>query len=213
MSLDALLARDAPSTGPAASSPGLRRHRFSVDDYYRMAEAGILPPSARVELLAGEVIDVSPIGSPHASCVDRISALLAARLQGRVQVRVQNPVRLDESSEPEPNLALLRPREDFYAARHPGPHDVLLIVEVSDTSLWVDRRIKAPLYAAAGIPELWLVDLRAGELLVHRGPGPQGWSAVQRLERGQRVALPLPRAAGEPPVEVAIEELLGPAPA
>lgn len=153
----------------------LRRHRLNVDEYYRMAEAGILGPDARVELIEGEIIDMAPIGSRHAAVVRQLAHILHQNVGDQAIVSTQNPVRLDEYSEPEPDLALLRPRDDFYAAAHPGPGDVLLIIEVADTSLRYDREIKIPLYARHGIPEVWLVDLENERLLRFLEPGPDGY--------------------------------------
>jgi Uma2 family endonuclease len=140
-------------------SAQLEKWHFTVDQYYRLAEVGVLRPEDRVELIEGEIIRMSPIGSPHAACVRRLSALLQQQLSEQFMISVQNPVRLSEFSEPVPDIALLKPRDDFYAAHHPTPEDVLLIVEVSDTTLLTDRNVKMPLYARAGITESWLVNL------------------------------------------------------
>ena len=149
----------------------LNRRLFSVHDYYRMAEAGILRADDRVELIEGEIIQMPPIGSAHASVVDNLVALVTNQASAPdVRVRVQNPVRLDDRSEPVPDLALLRPRADRYRSAHPTPGDVLLLVEVSDTSLAYDRDIKVPLYASAGIPEVWVVNILAQLIEVHRDP-------------------------------------------
>jgi Uma2 family endonuclease len=133
-----------------------RRHRLTVADYYRMAEVGILAPDARVELIDGEIIDMAPPASSHAGTVDYLLEVLGLAARGKAKVRVQNPVRLSEYSEPQPDLALLWPREDFYRARHPRADDVLLIVEVAASSLRFDRKKKVPLYARHGVPEVWL---------------------------------------------------------
>jgi Uma2 family endonuclease len=135
--------------------------RFSVDEYHRMAEAGVLQPTERVELIEGKIVQMAAIGSRHAECVDRLNRILVQGIEDRGTVRVQNPVRLSDHSEPEPDIALVRPRPEGYADRHPGPDDALLIVEVADTTLTLDREVKMPLYARAGIPECWTVDLVA----------------------------------------------------
>ncbi len=144
--------------------------RFTVEEYHRLGEAGILREDERVELIEGELVMNSPISSRHAACVDRLTALLVPRCQGRAIVRVQSPLRLGEHSEPEPDLMLLRPREDFYREAHPGPEDVYLVIEVSETSLAYDREVKLPLYAHFGLPEVWLVNLVEGRLEVYRMP-------------------------------------------
>jgi Uma2 family endonuclease len=145
--------------GIADSPSVLQRHRLTVDEYYRMAEAGVLAPGARVELIEGEVVDMAPIGTWHASTVKKLIALLSAATQGHAIVAVQDPLRLSDASEPQPDLMLLRPRTDFYAQAHPGPADVLLLIEVSDSTAAYDRGIKLDLYAKHGVAEVWIVDL------------------------------------------------------
>jgi Uma2 family endonuclease len=155
-----------------------RRHRLTVDDYYRMAEVGILDPEARVELIDGEIIDMAPPGSPHAATVLYLTQILVRAVGDRALVLAQNPVRLSKYSEPQPDLALLRPRDDFYRERHPQPDDVLLIVEIAATSLRFDRETKLPLYARHGIPEMWLVDLGSRRLMRHRAPRNGSYTLV-----------------------------------
>lgn len=165
-----------------------KRYRFTVDEYYRMAEAGIFDEDSRVELLDGEIIEMPPIGSGHADSVDASNLTLVRRFGDVARVRVQNPVRLDAHSEPEPDVALVRLRERPYREAHPGPEDVYLLVEVADTTLATDRRLKLPLYAKAGIPEILLVDLQNDAVHVHREPTPDGYRLVRTLRRGDRVA-------------------------
>jgi Uma2 family endonuclease len=155
-----------------------RRHRLTVADYYRMAEVGILDPEARVELIDGEIIDMAPPGSSHAATVHYLNEVLVRELEGRATVLIQNPVRLSEYSEPQPDLALLRRREDFYREHHPRRDDVLLIVEVAATSLRFDRKTKAPLYARHGVPEMWLVDLAGRRLARYRVPQQGSYTLV-----------------------------------
>ncbi|GIX47743.1 MAG: hypothetical protein KatS3mg131_1954 [Candidatus Tectimicrobiota bacterium] len=182
----------------------LPKRRFTVAEYHKMAEAGILGEDDRVELIEGELVAMSPIGSRHATCVRRLNALLSRGAGERAIVDVQNPVRLGEHSEPQPDLALLKPRADFYAAEHPGPEDLLLVVEVAETSAEYDREVKVPLYARFGVPEVWLVDL-AGECVeVYRHPSPQGYQVVQTLRRGDTVAPLL-----LPELSLAVDALLG----
>ena len=182
----------------------LIRHRFSVDEYHRMGEARVFPEDDRVELIDGEIVDMTPIGSRHAACVDRLNRLLDRRVGDRAIVRVQNPVRLGDLSEPEPDLSLLVSREDFYASAHPSAGDLLLVVEVSETSASVDRHLKAPLYARHGVPELWIVDLEAEEVQVHREPSADGYRSVETRGRGERLAPE--RLEG---LEVEVAEVLG----
>jgi Uma2 family endonuclease len=157
-----------------------RGHRLSVGDYYRMAEAGILAPDARVELIEGEVLDMAPIGTRRNGCVNFLSNTLVAALHERAIVQTQGPIRLDEYSEPQPDLALLRPRPDFYGSAHPTPADVLLVSEVADTTLAFDRDVKVPIYARFGIPEVWLVDIEAMCCIAIANPPPapmRAWTA------------------------------------
>lgn len=147
-----------------------RRHRITVDEYHRMAEVGLLAPDARVELIEGEIIDMAPIGREHTSVVDQLNRLFVRAVGDDAIVRVQGSVRLSSWSEPEPDLVLLRPRADFYRSRFATGADMLLVIEVSDSTLRYDREIKMPLYARHGVPEAWIVDVGSGELLVYDGP-------------------------------------------
>jgi Uma2 family endonuclease len=144
-----------------------------------MAGAGILGEDDRVELIQGEILRMTPIGSRHAACVNKLTALFAARFSDRVQVSVQNPVRLDQYSEPQPDLALLLPREDFYAERLPEARDVRLLVEVAQASAGFDRNRKSVLYARAGIPELWIVDLTERRVDAHTDPSRRGYRRIR----------------------------------
>lgn len=149
----------------------VRRHRLTVHEYYRMAEVGLLAPDARVELIEGEIIDMPPSGTPHAGILGRLNRLLMTAAGTRVAVRVQLPLRLDEYSEPEPDFAVLKWREDEYTAAHPTASDTLLVIEVSQSSLRYDRKRKQPLYARHGIPEVWIVDVV--NLRLHTFDSPQ----------------------------------------
>jgi Uma2 family endonuclease len=166
----------------------LARRLFTVAEYHKMAEAGILSEDDRVELLEGEIVAMSPIGSRHAGLVNRLNRLFSQRAGDQVVVSVQNPVRLGGYSEPQPDLALLRPRADFYTSSHPGPEDVLLAVEVAETSAAVDREVKVPLYARFGVPEVWLVDLAEDLVEVFREPSAEGYREVLVLRRGESLA-------------------------
>jgi Uma2 family endonuclease len=154
----------------------LRRHRLTVDEYYRMAEAGVLAPDARVELIEGEIVDMAPIGSRHGSAVKRLNQLLTEAVGASAIVAVQDPVRLGDRSEPQPDLMLLAPRADFYESAHPVAADVLLLVEVSDSTARYDRVIKLPLYARHGIREVWIVDLDNRVLQTFRDPAGEAYT-------------------------------------
>jgi Uma2 family endonuclease len=150
------------------------RHRFTVDDFHRMGKAGMFL-GQRVELIEGEILDMSPIGRRHNATVDFLNRAFVRMLDDKVIVRTQGSVRLSDISEPQPDLVLLRPRADFYSGRDAAPCDVLLVVEVSDTTLLYDRNRKAALYARAGIPECWIIHLSGRRVLVFRQPGPRGY--------------------------------------
>lgn len=179
------------------------QHRFSVNDYHRMAETGVLRPDARVELLDGKIIDMSPIGPFHGGLVKRLSRLFNLKAKGRWLVSTQDPVRLDDHSEPEPDVMLLRPAADDYTSRHPRPEDVFLIIEVSDTTLEYDRAEKLPAYGRAGVAEVWIVNLTEATVEVYREPHFTGYGSKTILRAGDQAA---PQAF--PDVMVDVMELL-----
>ena len=162
------------------------RRRFTVHEYHRMAEAGILHEDDRVELIEGELVEMAAIGSRHFTCVNTLNHLLVGSSGDEYIISVQNPVRLDEDSEPEPDLAVIRTRD--YRDSLPGPGDVRLLIEVSDTTLSYDRNVKLPLYARSGIPEIWIVDL--ADELIERHTGPSGgiYRHLERVRRGETLA-------------------------
>lgn len=181
----------------------VRKH-FTIDEFQQIAAAGVFSEDDRFELLEGEIIQMSALGPQHAACVARLNRILQRMVQDRVIVRVQNPIRLGESSQPQPDIALVQPREDFYAGGHPEPEDVLLLVEVSESSLAYDRDVKLPLYARAGIPEVWLVALLPQVVEVYRAPNEDGYGEKRTLRRSEFIApIHLPDA------ELAIEHILG----
>ena len=160
-------------------------HNLTVSEYERMGENGVFPPEARVELIEGEIIEMSPIGSRHAACVDLITEVFNEQLRGRAIVRAQNPIVLDDFSEPQPDLAVLRFRPDRYRAAHPRPEDVLLVIEVSDTTVHFDRHVKMPLYARAGIPESLLFNLPEDRLEYFSQPETGVYELNRVLRRGE----------------------------
>jgi Uma2 family endonuclease len=147
-----------------------RRHRITVEEYHRMAEVGLLAPDARVELIEGEIVEMPPIGNRHAAAVDQLAQLLHAAIGTRAIVRCQGPIRLGDLSEPQPDFTVLVRREDFYRERHPTAADVLLAIEVSDTTLGYDLKTKAALYARHGVRELWVIDLEGEKVHLFRAP-------------------------------------------
>jgi len=184
----------------------LSRHRFDVDEYHAMVRAGILMEGDRVELIDGELVEMHTIGSRHAACVNRLTRLLVTALGDRALISIQNPVGLDRYSEPQPDVLVLRPRADDYATAHPGPPDTLLAIEVADSSLAYDRTIKLPLYAKTGVPEVWIVDLAAAAVDVHREPSSEGYRHFERTTEG-RIA-----PAAFPGLELELADILPPEP-
>ena len=165
------------------------RRRFTRADYHRMAEVGILTEDDRVELIRGEVVEMSPIGRRHVAFIDNLNQILVVRLAGRAIVSVQNPVALTDDSEPQPDLAVRRLRTVPYKEREAYAEDLLLVIEVADSSLAYDRSTKVRLYADAGIPEYWVVDCIAEAIEVYRGPGPEGYREVRRVSGTAALAL------------------------
>ncbi|MBI5383388.1 MAG: Uma2 family endonuclease [Verrucomicrobia bacterium] len=178
----------------------LTTHRFTVEDYYRMAETGVLKPEARVELLDGEIVDMMPIGPFHAGTTNRLNRLFNVPSKGRWLVAAQNPVRLSEHSEPQSDLMLVKPALDDYTRRHPGPDDVFLLIEVADTTLTYDRSRKLPAYGRAGIPEVWIVNLPERKVEVYREPHYLGYAFKLELREGDQAE---PQAFPDVKVDVA----------
>jgi Uma2 family endonuclease len=174
----------------ATTEEPIRRRRFNLADYHRMGEAGILSEDDRVELIDGEIIEMTPIGSPHGGRVKRLVYLLTQAVGPHAIVAAQDPVILDDRSEPEPDLALLRPRADFYTESHPRPTDVLLLIEVADTSLQKDRQVKVPLYARHGIPETWIVDTEHQRVLRFAGLRDGTYQTEEEIDLNRPAPLP-----------------------
>lgn len=182
----------------------LNRYRFTRADYHRMAETGILARDARVELIDGEIIEMSPIGNPHMAAVDRTNRLFDRGVGDDAIVRIQGSIALGNNGEPEPDVALLRYRDDFYATSSATEADVLLLVEVADSSEEYDQRTKAPLYARYRIPELWIANLNRDQIVVYRDPTPAGYATVQVHRRGESIS-PL----AFPGLVIRVESILG----
>ncbi len=191
-----------PYAGPGTlAEPRVRA--FTVDEYYRMADAGILTEDDRVELIEGKIVQMTPIGSRHAGCVMRLTKIFVKMIGDDGILNGQNPVRLDDYSEPEPDIAILRARNDFYTESHPGSEDVLLIIEVADASVRYDREVKIPLYAKAGIPEVWIVNLPDKTIEVYRNPRGSEYEKIRISRKGDTLS---PTAFSE--VEIRVEEIL-----
>jgi len=182
----------------------LKRYRFTRSDYHRMAQTGILSPDVRVELIDGEIIEMNPIGDRHMAAVDRALRLFDRAVGDDAIVRIQGSIALSDNGEPEPDLVLLRFRDDFYAMAPATEEAALLIVEVADSSEYYDRTTKAPLYARHGIPELWIVDLNRDLITRHLDPAPHGYTTTQVFRRGESLS-PL----AFPELTVAVNDILG----
>lgn len=161
---------------------------FTVSEYHSLAAAGILSEDDRVELIEGEIFQMAAIGNRHAGCVKRLNRLLSRALADRVLLGVQDPIAVDDYSEPEPDISVLHPRADDYASAHPSPEEIFLVIEVADSSARFDRLRKIPVYARNGIPEAWLVDLTVDRVEVYREPSSLGYRNVQQLRVGDRVS-------------------------
>lgn len=162
------------------------RHRFTVEEYHKMGEVDIFGEDDRVELIDGEVVRMTPVGLRHVRCVNRLTVLFVrfADAAGRFEVNVQNPINLGEYGEPLPDLALVKGPP---VGRLPGPAEIALVVEVSDTTITYDRTVKLPLYASVGIPEAWIVNLNEDTVEVHADPSPEGYRSTSYFERGSQV--------------------------
>ena len=185
----------------AACPPKTRK--FTVAEYYRMAEVGILHPDERVELIEGEIIVMPPIGPEHANNVDEYIDVFAQYARDRFRIRIQNPVRLSDHSEPEPDVALLRRRPEGYGAAHPTPADVLLVIEVAHSSLEYDRGVKAHIYGRSGVPETWVRNLPEECIERFIEPGPDGYAQHTVHRRGETLT---PVSLAD--LEIAVEDLL-----
>jgi Uma2 family endonuclease len=183
------------------TEPGKRR--FTVDEFYKMGAIGILDDGNRTELVDGEVVEMSPMGPRHAAAVNRVSSRLGHLLDGKALVRVRMPVRLNAYNEPQPDIAFVKARRDFYDLRHPGPADVLAVLEISDTTLDYDRDVKLGVYAAVRIPECWVLDIAGSALLVFRGPSRGDYKTFLRFGPGECVAM-----LAFPDIEIAVSDLL-----
>lgn len=166
----------------------IQRRLFTINDCYKMVEVGILRPEERVELIHGEIVRMSPIGTRHSAVVDRANRAFVRLAGDNAIVRVQSTAVLDEFCAPEPDLALLRPRDDFYVHKHPAGPDILLIVEVADSSLEYDTSVKAEMYAILGVPEYWVVDLRNNRLLAYSDALKDCYRTVREFHRGETLA-------------------------
>lgn len=182
----------------------VRRRPFTAEEYHRLGEVGILRREDRVELVDGDIVLMSPIGIRHASCVDRLLVLMQRCFGGRGILRVQGPVRLNPYSEPQPDLTVLKPRADFYSSAHPQGADILLAIEVADTSLRYDRDVKGRLYARTAVAEFWLIDLPNERVEIFREPRAEGYASSRVAKRGEQLPI-----AALPDAVLSVDEVLG----
>ena len=170
-----------------------------------MAEAGILKPDDRLELIEGEIVEMSPIGDRHSLVVMRATNIFARGLGDKTAISVQLPVRIDRHNELQPDVVLVRPRENFYGTRHPRPEDVVLLIEVSDTTLQTDQQVKLPIYARSAVAEVWIVDINNDAIHIYRAPKSNKYTSITIKQRGDSVS-----PAAFPTFAVKVDDLLGP---
>ena len=195
-------------TSPETLAEPIAARKFTVAEYYRMGEAGIFHPEERVELIEGVVVVMAPISVRHSGSVMRYIRVFSRLAGDRCSVQIQNPIHLDEYTEPEPDVMLLRPRADDYFDAHPGPEDVLLVIEVSDTGLNYDRGVKAHLYGRHNIPETLVLNLPGDCIEGFTKPGPEGYAQHNIYRRGETIS-----PVSLPDLELAVDDLLPPPPA
>ncbi len=172
-------------------TPQLLAHKllFTPEQYQLMYKSGVFAQSDRLELINGEITQMSPIGRKHVACIIRLTKLMEKKLGDRTMISAQNSILLPDNSQPQPDLAILKYRDDFYENGLPTPEDILLIIEVADSSIDYDRDVKAPLYAAAGIPEMWLFDVNQKLITGYSHPSPSGYKRIQHYEAGDALSM------------------------
>jgi Uma2 family endonuclease len=185
-------------------SAELAKYSFTAEEFERLGEAGILRQDARLELIEGDIFEMSPIGNAHAACVKFLTRLLYRLFDGVHTIGVQDPVRLSDFSEPQPDISLLRWRDDDYREGHPTPADVLLLIEVADATVVKDRTIKVPLYARYGVPEAWLVNIPEEQVEVYSDPADGAYRRAEVFGRGAEA-----RSHTVEGLAVSVGELLG----
>jgi Uma2 family endonuclease len=182
----------------------LNRHQFTVDDFHFLAEQGRLKPGDRLELIEGEIYEMSPIGSLHARCVNFLNSILSQMFAGTYIVSVQNPIIANDYNQLQPDIAVLHHQADFYKNSLPYPPDVLLVIEVADSTVYLDRNIKFPKYALAGISEAWLIDLVSDRIEVHSDPKDESYGTVKFYQRGEEIS-----SATLPEIKFSVDDILG----
>lgn len=186
------------------SATSVLKRLFTVKEYYLMYESGVFANGERVELIRGEIIKMAAIGRRHAACVDRCNDVFAYKLGKKVLIRIQNPLALDNTSEPEPDVLLLKRKVDYYESGHPRPADVFLLIEVADSTIDSDRELKIPIYAEDGITEVWLIDINSACIEAYRNPTAEGYQDIQKFYRGQNLSI-----LAFPDLSITVDEILG----
>jgi len=182
----------------------LRKRLINIDEYHRMAEVGILTPNDRVELILGEILNMSPVESKHSAIVKRITKLFVTAFLDSAIVQIQDPIQIQKHSEPEPDALILKPREDFYVDKLPSPEDAFLLIEVADTTLDYDKKVKLELYAEAGIPEYWIVDANEDQILKYLQPENKQYKKMEIASIGDSI-----NCNAFPDVTFAVKDILG----
>lgn len=180
------------------------RKKFTVGQYHQMIESGILTDRDHVELIQGEIIEMSPVGRHHAACVDRLNELLVLKLFRKALIRVQSPILLSDNSEPQPDISILQRREDFYNAGHPTPADIFALVEVSDSTIEFDRDVKVPMYAQEQISEVWLLNLNNTQIERYRQPIANTYQQQQIFNLGETLSF-----QGFPDIPIEVNQVFG----
>lgn len=182
----------------------LQKHFFSISDWHQMGENNLFPPDTRIELIEGKIIDMAPIGSLHAGCVSWLTRFFVTQVADLAIVKVQDPVQLGNFSEPQPDLMVLRPDPHFYRKKHPSSAEVLLLIEVSDSTIHYDRKTKIPLYARYGIVEAWLINLEQDSIEVYLKPQEQGYREKHIFSRDEFIV-----SSQLSHIKVMVSEVLG----
>ncbi|PHV63009.1 Uma2 family endonuclease [Cyanobacterium aponinum] len=170
----------------------LPRKKFAIEEYHQIIASGVLKEDYLIELINGEIFEMSPVGFRHASCVNKLNQLLSLKLGNKAIISIQNPIKLNDNSEPQPDIVLLKPRHDFYANQHPTVEDIFLLIEVADSSIEYDRTFKIPIYAENKVQEVWLVDLNQNLLEVYQNPQINYYQSIKKLSSQDSITLTQP---------------------
>ncbi|WP_069791675.1 Uma2 family endonuclease [Cyanobacterium sp. IPPAS B-1200] len=181
----------------------LPRKKFAIEEYHQIITSGVLKEDYLIELINGEIFEISPVGFKHASCVKKINYLFAEKLGSKVIIGVQDPIKLNNNSEPQPDIVLLKPRKDFYANDHPTVEDIFLLIEVADSSIDYDRTFKIPIYAENKVREVWLVDLNQNLLEIYQNPQKNYYQNITKLSSEDSLTLSQPE-----PITIRLDRIL-----